>query len=326
MDARSTRRIRRSGFALAAMIAMSALLFKTPALAAEPEAAKKTEPAVKERIPDVLAPSPAPAPAASATAAKMVGREVCATCHTEKAEAFDKTFHGRKSLSNPKLANACESCHGPGSLHAESGDPTMILNPKKLDSGAAAALCMTCHKDKALMMWKTGAHANNNLSCVTCHSVHDGEGRKSLSKGATDTCLTCHKKQKTDMRLASHHPVPEGKMTCVSCHNPHGGIEGNLKADSVEEQCSKCHSDKLGPFANEHPPVADSCTNCHAPHGSANERLLKQPIQMLCISCHRSAHGGSGPTSTQATTFKRERCVDCHKDIHGSDRSPFFAQ
>ncbi len=314
MDARSSHRIPRTRLILTAMIATSALLFKTPAFAAD-----------KERIPDVSAPTTAPV--ASAATAKMVGREVCATCHAETSEAFDKTFHGRKSLSNPKLANACESCHGAGSEHVDGGgDAAKITNPKKLDAAASAAVCLSCHKDKALMMWKTGAHANNNLSCLACHSVHEGEGRHSLVKGKTETCLKCHTKQKVDMRLASHHPVPEGKMTCVSCHNPHGGIEGNLKADSVEEQCGKCHSDKLGPFANEHPPVADGCGNCHAPHGSSNERLLKQPIQMLCISCHRSAHGGSGPTSTQASTFKRERCTDCHKDIHGSDRSPFFAQ
>jgi DmsE family decaheme c-type cytochrome len=296
-----------------------------PSAAAEPASSTGT---VTERIPDVLAPAAAPAaaPAPDLKGAVMVGREVCATCHAEKAEGFDKTFHGRKSLSNPKLANTCESCHGAGSLHAESGDPALILNPKKLDSAATAALCMTCHKDKALMMWKTGAHNQNNLSCVTCHSVHEGEGRKSLKAGGTETCLQCHKKQKADMQLASHHPVLEGKMTCVSCHNPHGGIEGNLKADSVIEQCATCHSEKVGPFANEHPPVTDGCNNCHAVHGSANDRLLKMPVQILCMSCHNKNHTSFGTTAatTKAVWEQRERCTDCHREIHGSDRAQNF--
>lgn len=323
MSTLTDRRIRRTGPALAAF---AALIFALPAPSRAADATASTA-TVKERIPDVVAPATKKTAAPEIPAgATFVGRAACATCHTDKDESFDKTFHGRKALSSPKLANSCESCHGPGSLHAEAGDPLLILNPKKLDSAAVADKCMSCHKEKSLMMWKTGAHKQNDLSCLTCHSIHEGEGRKNLVKSSTDTCLTCHTKQKTDMRLASHHPVPEGKMTCVSCHNPHGGIEGNLKADSVQEQCAKCHSDKVGPFANEHPPVADSCSNCHAVHGSANERLMKQPIQMLCISCHRSAHGGAGPTTTQANTFKRERCTDCHKDIHGSDRSPFFAQ
>ena len=316
--------VRRAGPVLAAICA-AWICSLTPARAAEPSASTGT---VTERIPDVAAPASAPAaaPYAAPAGATMVGREVCATCHTEKSESFDTTFHGRKSLSNPKLANACESCHGAGSLHAESGDPALILNPKKLDSAGAADLCMTCHKDKALMMWKTGAHNQNNLSCLTCHSVHDGEGRKSLTKGGTDTCLTCHKKQKADMRLASHHPVPEGKMSCVSCHNPHGGIDGNLKADSLIEQCATCHAEKVGPFANEHPPVADGCNNCHAVHGSANDRLLKMPVQVLCMSCHRKEHTGftTGAGTTQAIWAQRERCTDCHREIHGSDRAAHF--
>jgi len=184
---------------------------------------------------------------------------------------------------------------------------------------------MTCHKDKALMMWKTGSHAQNNLSCVTCHSVHEGEGRKSLTKNGTETCLQCHKKQKADMRLASHHPVLEGKMSCVSCHNPHGGVEGNLKADSLIETCATCHAEKVGPFANEHPPVTDSCSNCHNVHGSANDRLLKMPSQVLCMSCHRKEHTGfNTTTTTQAVWAQRERCTDCHREIHGSDRARRF--
>ena len=270
----------------------------------------------------------APAYAADAAAdGKMAGAATCATCHAEKSEAFAKTFHGRKSLSSGKLANSCESCHGAGAGHADGGgDITKITNPKKLEASAASDLCMGCHKDKALMMWKTGPHATNNVSCLKCHNIHEGEGRKSLTKGGTDTCLQCHKKQQADMRLASHHPVAEGKMTCVSCHNPHGGIEGNLKADSGEELCATCHSEKVGPFANEHPPVADGCHNCHKPHGSSTERLLKQPMQMLCMGCHRRAHGSATSSTTQATALKRDRCIDCHHDIHGSNQQIEFAQ
>lgn len=287
-------RIRRAAFA--AMIAMLVSFLRAPAFAADE---------------------------------KLAGAATCATCHAEKSEAFAKTFHGRKTLSNSKLANSCEACHGAGAAHADGGgDITKITNPKKLDAGAVADLCFTCHKDKSLMMWKTGAHATNEVSCLKCHNIHEGEGRPSLVKGKTDTCLTCHKSQQADMRLASHHPVPEGKMTCVSCHNPHGGIDGNLKADSSEELCAKCHSEKVGPFANEHPPVADSCMNCHKPHGSSNDRLMKLPVPMLCAQCHRRAHGGSGggPTDTLAQVLKRTRCIDCHHDIHGSDQQAPMAQ
>ncbi len=125
------------------------------------------------------------------------------------------------------------------------------------------------------------------------------------------------------MRLASHHPLPEGKMACVSCHNPHGGIEGNLKADSSEELCARCHVEKVGPFANEHPPVADSCLNCHLPHGSANDKLLKQAPPYLCVSCHKFPHTTTLNGFTGVSLSREEQrgsCMDCPKEIHGSDR------
>ena len=173
------------------------------------------------------------------------------------------------------------------------------------------------------MLWKTSVHSQHDVSCLTCHNVHEGEGRQSLVKGKTDTCLTCHKKQQADMKLASHHPVPEGKMTCVSCHNPHGGIAGNLKADSGEELCAKCHAEKVGPYANEHPPVADGCHNCHQPHGSSVDKLLKKAQPYLCMGCHKWPHT---TTIAGVSAFginnveQRGNCIDCHKEIHGSDR------
>jgi len=267
--------------------------------------------------------------AGTAEAPVAVGAEVCASCHAEQSESFRKTTHGRKTLSSAKLASGCESCHGPGSLHvAAAGDKSnpgfsTMKNLKKLGADEQADTCLSCHKDKNLMFWKTGAHRRNSVGCLKCHSVHEGEGRKSLAKGATEGCLKCHAKQKADMKLASHHPVPEGKMTCASCHNPHGGIEGNLKADSEEEQCAKCHVEKVGPFAFEHPPVADGCKNCHGVHGSANDRLLKVPQGFLCLSCHQKAHGS---TSTILSVNQRERCSECHREIHGSDRAQSFAQ
>lgn len=262
--------------------------------------------------------------AAGARGAEKAGygdKETCISCHEDQGKGFGSTFHGRKSLSSGKLTDDCESCHGPGAAHNEAGDPAKIINPRKLGAASLNKLCLDCHKNDALMLWQTGAHAQNNVSCLTCHSVHEGQGRKSLIDGATDTCLKCHAKQRADMRLASHHPVPEGKMTCASCHNPHGGVKGNLKADSEQELCAKCHTEKVGPFAAEHPPVSDSCANCHVVHGSANDRLLKQPSQYLCLSCHRRGHGPISSTSTKATFTQRSRCTNCHREIHGSDRT-----
>ena len=262
-----------------------------------------------------------------------VGAAACLTCHEGHA-GFNKTLHGRKVLSNPKLSNSCESCHGPGAAHAETGDADKIVSPKKLDSAEQSKMCFQCHTNKNLTLWKTSHHNMGGVSCLQCHSVHEGDGRKSLKKpgvfaekSQTEACLQCHKKQKSDMRLASHHPIPEGKMTCVSCHNPHGGVDGNLKADSSQELCAKCHTEKAGPYANEHPPVTDSCLNCHKPHGSANDKLLKQAMPYLCMNCHKFPHTATANGFTGVSLSREEQrgnCIDCHKEIHGSDRKGSF--
>lgn len=262
--------------------------------------------------------------------AGFAGAETCLNCHEDK-KGFERTFHGRKSLSSPKLTESCESCHGPGQAHADAGgDASKIISPKKLDAAGVSEFCFKCHADKKLMMWGTSHHNQSGLTCLKCHSVHDGNGRQSLKKGAvfdeksqTETCLQCHKKQKADMRLASHHPIPEGKMACVSCHNPHGGLTGNHNADSEEELCARCHAEKAGPYANEHPPVSDSCMNCHKPHGSPNDKLLKQAQPYLCLGCHKFPHTTTQNGFTGVAVSREEQrgnCVDCHKEIHGSDR------
>lgn len=271
--------------------------------------------------------------AASAETATMVGSDSCIACHSEAAASYNGSMHGKK-ISVTKAAAAdktCESCHGAGSLHvAAGGDKTnvgfaTIKNPSKTDTKETAKICFTCHKEASVMLWGTGAHAASGMSCAKCHSVHGGQGPKNLKKGANETCYQCHTKQKADGKLASHHPLEEGKMGCVSCHNPHGGPMGNLKGESAEETCFKCHAEKAGPFAHEHPPVVEGCNTCHKPHGSVNEALLKQPQPYLCMRCHkwphteRNATGGTNAFKASKMA-ERQRCTDCHREIHGSDR------
>lgn len=267
--------------------------------------------------------------------ATLVGSDACVACHSDKAESFKKSLHGKKLPIVKKVGfdKACESCHGAGSLHAAAaGDKnnpgfSTIKKLSGLESKDLSKVCFTCHKQKEIIMWDTSSHAQSGLTCARCHSVHEGQGPTQLKKGSTETCLDCHSKLKAETKLPSHHPLLEGKMNCSSCHNPHGGVEGNLKTESVEETCFKCHAEKAGPFAHEHPPVTESCAICHKPHGSANEALLKQPQPFLCMRCHKWPHTNSTNNAQAFDISKiqdRQRCTDCHREIHGSDRHAAF--
>ena len=63
----------------------------------------------------------------------------CFECHT--------TGYGKKGgfiseEKTPELKDAgCEVCHGPGSLHAENGDPALIIRKISMDN------CNSCHSN-----------------------------------------------------------------------------------------------------------------------------------------------------------------------------------
>ena len=54
--------------------------------------------------------------------ATFMGSQSCAECHAEITGDFATALHARLMAPGPHAANAgCESCHGPASLHNQSG-------------------------------------------------------------------------------------------------------------------------------------------------------------------------------------------------------------
>ncbi|MCB1008538.1 MAG: DmsE family decaheme c-type cytochrome [Acidobacteria bacterium] len=282
----------------------------------------------------------ATANAQNGSGATYVGSETCAGCHEEVVDAMAKTVHGSPAFDRLS-AHGCESCHGPGSVHAE--DPDVVENrPTMSDKSAAqiTAVCTECHSGGNQFFWKTSVHSTRNVACTDCHSVHAAKSEKNQLKlaGATDTCVTCHKNIRADMWKNSHHPIREGKISCADCHNPHGTQTAKMLNEiSVNEQCFSCHAEKRGPFIWEHAPVRESCLNCHTPHGSNHIKLQKTSVPYLCQQCHMNTrHPGTlydnqvlpspdNPATGSNRIFNRA-CLDCHAAIHGSNHpsSPYL--
>jgi DmsE family decaheme c-type cytochrome len=146
-----------------------------------------------------------------------------------------------------------------------------------------------------------------------------------------ELCYTCHKEQRAQFNLPTHHPVTEDRMKCTSCHNPHGGERGNLRGETINQTCYKCHAEMEGPYVFEHPPVSEDCTICHRPHGSAQNYLLRQSEPFLCLKCHAGPHSRSGTFTNgdDAATTSRVpiyywQCTSCHNRPHGFDRHAAF--
>jgi DmsE family decaheme c-type cytochrome len=254
------------------------------------------------------------------------GAEACAACHEEESKELKKTPHGQAGFALRSI-HACETCHGPGQAHIDSGgDASKIKSFAALKGDDASQVCLGCHESAQRANWKGSVHQQRELACISCHTVHHPKSDNWLLKTGRveETCNGCHVEVKAQIQRTSHHPIREGLMSCNDCHNPHGTLTPKLiLANSVNEQCYTCHTEKRGPFLWSHPPVQENCLNCHAPHGSNHEKLLVQNRPWLCQSCHLDTrHPGTLYDATNQLTSNRElsrSCSNCHLNIHGSN-------
>ena len=289
------------------------------------------------RLPPATAPAaPGPAPATAtlapqAAANGYVGSDTCLLCH-DQGESLKGTAHGQAlNPRSPQAGQGCESCHGPGQAHVDDDAKGHILKFAQSAPADASRACLTCHNRGVHAGWEGSAHDRRNLSCTTCHSVHNPASPQHQLVKATQTelCVTCHRQQvvKTE-RAVAHMPVREGKMSCSSCHNPHGSItnvKGLKTGTSVGELCTSCHAEMRAQMLLEHAPVREGCTTCHDPHGSSNDRMLAVRMPMLCQRCHvATRHPASIYDKDEITVNKSNRmfgrsCVNCHSNIHGSN-------
>lgn len=283
--------------------------------------------------------APAQAAGLPGNGAQYVGSAACQGCHEDIFNAFPKSPHHVIETDKKKAweTKACESCHGPGSKHAESGSPDDIIQPAKLKPAANDKLCLACHLNQPTHVGRiNSSHARNQVSCSSCHSVHKDAPHGLVARKLADVnlqCAKCHTDVWTSFQRPFRHRVPEGAMSCVDCHNPHGGVieRGMLQTVNANEPgCFKCHADKRGPFVFEHAPVKTApCSTCHEPHGSANPRMLtRAQVRFVCLECHANLPGptmaangtiGTTPPSLHDLRSPRfQQCTLCHQKVHGS--------
>lgn len=270
-----------------------------------------------------------PPPAAQATG--FVGDDTCTTCHEPEGKGLRATLHGKaRNARTPAAKNGqtCETCHGPGQAHVDSGDKTRIKRFTLMSAKDVNATCLTCHGKGLHAQWNGGVHDARNVSCASCHNVHNPKSERAQLKTVTaiQTCETCHKQEAMKVKKSGHMPVREGKMDCTTCHTPHGSTNVRMlkTGNTINETCASCHAEKRGPFLHDHAAGRESCASCHDPHGSNNDRMLVAKDPMLCQRCHVSSrHPATIYDATQIAAASNRAvgrsCVNCHSQIHGSN-------
>jgi DmsE family decaheme c-type cytochrome len=278
----------------------------------------------------VPTPAIAKAPASPPQSSGFVGDDTCTTCHEAEGKALHQTLHGKAQNERTPAGRgqSCETCHGPGKAHVDSGDKAQIKRFTVMSARDTNDTCLSCHARGAHAAWNGGMHDARNVSCTTCHSVHNAKSEKAQLKTvtATETCVGCHKQEGMKVQKSGHMPVREGKMECTSCHTPHGSNNVRMlkTGNTINEACASCHTEKRGPYLWEHAAVRESCASCHDPHGSNNDRMLVAKAPMLCQRCHISSrHPPTIYDGTQVANASNRvigrACVNCHSQIHGSN-------
>lgn len=227
--------------------------------------------------------------------ANYIGSKECEQCHEEIYRDFRTADHAVLTMGGPNTLNAgCESCHGPGSLHSDSGGEV-----------------------KPPYTFTPGRPQPNELGATISQSG---------PRAVETVCFTCHAEVRGQFNLPHRHPVLEGRMSCLECHPPHKGSAhkgGSTALKSQDATCLECHPAQRGPYVFEHEAMHGGCTTCHGAHGTVNAKMLVTRDSNLCLQCHfQQVQGGVIRIGGADHTFRLQQgscwTAGCHEAVHGS--------
>ncbi len=170
--------------------------------------------------------------------ATFMGVQSCEECHEDIVAGFGTATHAKLLADGDHAVNmGCEACHGPGSIHNNSGgEPGTIHNPK-----ADPDTCYQCHLDVQGSFSLAHAHPiGDKVSCSDCHNPHSGSAVKgggvaSMREG--ETCIQCHQAQAGPF-VFEHEATRD---SCTVCHSPHGSPSEKMLKTSNQMLCLQCH-------------------------------------------------------------------------------------
>jgi predicted CXXCH cytochrome family protein len=216
-------------------------------------------------------------------------KEVCLTCHSDKAEQIAKA-----KVQHPGAAGDCTDCHNP---HA--GNQPRFPKPN------GVAVCLGCHSEQAEQGKKAHVHQPAfEQACSVCHDPHGNDNVHLLrTKTPNALCLECHGPDTQAEKLESEHAesIFSGKVKLPADYTR---LASRLPLKYGAGHPYKDHpvSDLMDPNDSSKVITRLNCLTCHQPHASAQAGLLVGDVannEAFCKSCHKGTIGAKAPVSKQ---------------------------
>ncbi|CUU10353.1 Por secretion system C-terminal sorting domain-containing protein [Candidatus Kryptobacter tengchongensis] len=248
----------------------------------------------------------------------------CAGCHvtglniTKYVSSQADTFWIAKWANNNSINDmiiGCESCHGPGSDHASTGDKTKIINPKNLSYERQLEVCGQCHF-RGSSNNRTHEYPwdeTNNKGYIPGDSlglyiIHN--------PGLWPDNYTSrqHHQQYNDLLKSKHYSNPYHKVTCFECHNPH-----KVTSNPHQVVDSLYVRDQSGNYIWIKTKNNDNtlCLACHAGYGpfaGLTRAMIMDPVanrDTIASVVSRHTHHSYDPENRN-NTGGTSRCSKCH--------------
>ena len=321
-----------------------------------------------------------------------VDSSLCLSCHPEHAQKND--FQHPLGPTDSPIPEAllqaggktaadghtiiCQTCHEP---HGARNAWMLVLPPSKL--------CIACHTSKSpeavpgagapvhkigqtysgfkppetLLGEKATFGPDGELTCLSCHRLHDASGAKPLlirKNHDSSLCLECHEQEKAvlgsphDLRQSSPQTMNAYGQTpllsgpCGACHRIHGWARDVPETNRPHSSgCLECHKPG-GPGSPHRPYIEGHPVGIALPAGKSVPLPLDEATKSIgCLTCHdphvphpHQAAADKSMTPVQQAeaipaprSFLRQEgsqlCVLCHDDktesMHGPHDPASFA-
>jgi hypothetical protein len=165
---------------------------------------------------------------------------------------------------------------------------------------------------------RSPCYQRGELSCLSCHTMHDTAGYNSTNDWANDqllagmttntACLQCHAEMDDDLESHTHHSIDSSGSLCMNCHMPYTtyGLLKAIRSHQISSPnvsaslrtgrmaaCNQCHLDRSLKWTSQY--LADWYGH--------NQPVMNYEHESIAVSVRHALKGDAGQRALVAWSF-----------------------